>query len=438
MRYFLNSLKIFIIVILFISLNFVTCCPRPKVVTLRFSDWHLSENVWNKSLTEAIDEFKKQNPDIKVILESVPYKDKDYKYITESEAGMAPDIYHIHANSLQLYFSKGYAMDLSRYIKAAGGEKFLKNWYELPVKTCRYNGKLMAMPADFMSMVLYYNGRLFKEAGIDPQKPPTTWEEFLDVNKRLTIDKNNDGYVDQWGFTAIGAKDPGFELRFSPFIWGFGGDYLTEDLKHSALNRPESIAGFKYFVELYTKYRVIPPGILKRTPQGSRIQLANQQAAMSIGSGWTMPIVNNINPKLKANEVLEVAPIPYGPKQVTSAWLSAWVMSSNTKYPKEAWKLMEFITSKDMELKWFKDNSVLSSRKDVSGAAPEILNDKYAKVIASQLSYARLVPQIAEWPEIIDTVTEAVQKAISETKTPEEAIYEAHIKVEEILRHKNN
>jgi Maltose-binding periplasmic proteins/domains len=135
---------------------------------------------------------------------------------------------------------------------------------------------------------------------------------------------------------------------------------------------------------------------------------------------------------------LEVAPVPVGTKPVTSAWLSAWVMSPDTKYPNEAWKLLKFITSKEMELKWFKDNSVLSSRKDVTGAAPEVLNNKYAQVIASQLKYARLVPQIAEWPEIIETVTDAVQNAISETKTPEEAIYEAHLKVEEILSHKNN
>ncbi len=429
----INSTMIVLIIIICVG-----CSKKPETVTLRFSDWHLTENVWEKSLVEAIEEFEEKNPNIDVILESVPYEDKDFKYITESEAGMAPDIFHVQANSLQLYFDKGYAKDLSKFIRAEGGDKFLGNWYQLPVHACKYDGKLMAMPGDFMSMVMYYNGKLFKDANLDPRKPPKTWSEFLDTSTRLTLDNNNDGNIDQWGFATVGAKDPGFELRFSPFIWGFGGDYLTEDFKHSALNRPETIAGFKFFVELYTKHEVVPPGILKKTPQGSRIQLANEKAATLIGSGWTLPIVDDINPELRAWEVLEVAPVPYGTKPITSAWLSAWIMSSNTKHPEEAWKLMKFITSKEMELKWFKDNRVLSSRKDVSGAASEVINDKYAKVIAEQLPHARLVPQIKEWPEIIDVVTDAVQEAISETKTPEEAILEAHIKVEEILNERNN
>jgi multiple sugar transport system substrate-binding protein len=231
----------------------------------------------------------------------------------------------------------------------------------------------------------------------------------------------------------VGAKDPGFELRFSPFIWGFGGDYLTPDLKHSALDCPETIKGFKYYVELAQKEKVVAPGALKNTPQMSRMQLADQQSAMKVGSGWTVPIVDDFNPDLKAYEVLEMAPLPIFQQPVTSAWLSAWVMSSDSKHPEEAWELIKFITSREMELKWFRDNRVLSSRKDVSNTASEILNDKFARVISSQLPNARLVPQIKQWPEIIQAVSMATYDAINETKTPEEALHEAHLKVEAIM-----
>lgn len=412
------------------------CQQEKEKVVLRFSDWHLTENIWKESLLEAMHEFQDRYPHIKVILEPVAYADKDFFYITESEAGMAPDIYHLHANSLQYFFSMGYVKDLSSFIQSEGGSEYLRSWYDLPLKACMVQENPMAMPGDFMSMVLVYNRDSFKAAGLDPDKPPSDWEGFVDANRKLTVDSDGDGFVDRWGLTMISAKDPGFELRFSPFIWGFGGDYLTPDMKHSALNRPETIRGFKYYVELARKEKVVAPGALKNTPQMSRMQLADEQAAMKVGSGWTIPIVDDFNPDLKAYEVLEMAPLPVFEKPVTSAWLSAWVMSADTKHPEEAWELMKFITSSEMELKWFKDSRVLSARKDISETAPEILNDKFARVISSQLTNARLVPQIRQWPEIIQVVSMAAYDAINETKTPEEALQDAHLKVEAILNRK--
>jgi multiple sugar transport system substrate-binding protein len=116
--------------------------------------------------------------------------------------------------------------------------------------------------------------------------------------------------------------------------------------------------------------------------------------------------------------------------------LSSWVMNPNTKHPKEAWELLKFITSKEMELNWFVKNRVTSSRKDVSGVAPEILNDKFASVIASQLPYGKVVPQIPQWPEIMDTFTTAVQEAFTEMKTPEKALADAHERINGILARK--
>ena len=70
-----------------------------KQVTLRFSDWHLTEDVWNKSLNEGMKIFEQRHPNIKVVLEPVSYKEKETKYTVESMAGRAPDVFHVHAFS---------------------------------------------------------------------------------------------------------------------------------------------------------------------------------------------------------------------------------------------------------------------------------------------------------------------------------------------------
>ena len=403
-----------------------------KKVTLRFSDWHLTEDVWNKSLNEGMDVFHKRNPNIKVNLEPVSYGEKETKYTVESVAGRAPDVFHVHAFSLPMFFGKGFAKDLTPFIKNEG-PGFLDAWYPLPLKLVKHKGKVHAMPGDYMTMVLFYNTQMFKDAGLDPNKPPKTWDEFLEYAKKLTRDTNGDGKVYQWGFGTVGTKDPGFTLRFGPFIWSFGADYLTPDMKRSALDSPEAKQAFTFFVELYTKHKVVPPGLTAMGAQDVRTQLAQKKVAMIMGSGWTPPIVNKINPDLKAFEVLKAAPAPMKRKQATAIWLSSWVMSPNTKHPNEAWKLMKFITSKEIELKWFVDNRVTSSRKDVSGVAPEILNDKFASVMASQLPNGQVEPQIKQWPEIIDTFTTSLQEAIVGMKPPEKALAEAHERINAIL-----
>ena len=338
-------------------------------VSLRFSDWHLTEDVWNKSLNEGMKIFQQQHPNIKVVLEPVSYKEKETKYTVESTAGRAPDVFHVHAFSLPMFFGKGFAKELTPFI-AKEDSQFLDAWYPLPLKLMKYNGKVHALPGDYMTMVLFYNTQMFKDAGLDPNKPPKTWEEFLAYAKKLTRDTNGDGKIDQWGFGTVGAKSPGFSLRFGPFIWSFGADYLTPDMKGSALNTKEAKEAFSFFVELYTKHKVVPPGLTAMNPQEVRTQLAQKKVAMILGSGWTPPIVNKINPDLNAFEVLKCAPAPAKSKSATAIWLSSWVMSPNTKHPNEAWELLKFITSKEMELKWFVDNRVTSARQDVSGVAP--------------------------------------------------------------------
>jgi len=426
--------KTFLIGIITVTLLFLLTFNSATAaqVTLRFSDWHLTEDVWNKSINEAMEIFHKRHPNIKVVLEPVSYREKETKYTVESAAGRAPDVFHVHAFSLPMFFSKGYAKDLTPFIEKEGSG-FLDAWYPLPLQLMKRNGKVHAMPGDYMTMVLFYNTNIFRATGLDIDKPPKTFDQFLDYAKKMTRDTNGDGKVDQWGFGTVGAKSPGFSLRFGPFLWSFGGDYLTPDMKRSALDSTEAKEAFRFFVELYTKYKVVPPGLTAMNPQEVRTQMAQKKVAMIMGSGWTPPIVNKINPDLNAFEVLKCAPAPVQRKQATAIWLSSWVMSPNTKHPAEAWELLKFITSKEIELKWFMDNRVTSSRKDVSGVAPEILNDKFASVLASQLPYGKVEPQIKQWPEIMDTFTTSLQEAIVGMKDPDEALNEAHTRINAIL-----
>ena len=72
-------------------------------------------------------------------------------------------------------------------------------------------------------------------------------------------------------------------MRFGPFLWSFGADYLTPDKKRSALDTPAARQAFAFFVELYTKHKVVPPGLTAMNPQEVRTQFAQKKVGHDHG-----------------------------------------------------------------------------------------------------------------------------------------------------------
>ncbi len=421
----------------------------PGAVTLTLSDWHLTEPHWEKAIQEMMLVFEKENPGIQVQLVPVLYAEKETKYISEIQAGAGSDLMHLHGFSIRSFIEKGFLYDITPFIRQEGktswGGDFIETWYPQTVELIEYQDKYYGLPSDFMSMVLFYNKSLFVEAGLDPNKPPRTWDEFLADAKVLTRDRDDDGLVDTWGFGTVGSVDPGFELRFTPILLSHGAEYLTPDNKCSALNSPEAKEAFKFFVSLVTEYKVVPPGVTSKNPGDVRQQMADGLIAMKIGSGWTAPIFSSLNPGLDAAETLAAVPIPIKAGKTiqtpTTAWVSAWVINKNTKHPQEAWQLLKFMTSQAADEKWFVDARVLSARRDVSGGLEErgvmpfqpLMDDPFSQVIAAELPRSKFVPQTKEWPQIIGIVNRAVQSGFSGSKTADQALREAHEEINTLL-----
>ena len=215
-------------------------------------------------------------------------------------------------------------------------------------------------------------------------------------------------------------------MRLHPFFWGAGAEYLTPDGKRSALDTPEALEGFRFYVELFTKHKVVPPGVVEQGAQDVRTQMAHEKVSMSIAVPQAPGIIQALNPNMKVREVMAAAPVPVGKKRVTAAEYGLRVISPYTKNPEAAWKVYKAWHEKDVQLRNFKIAGVLSARLDVKNS-PDMANDKFAKVYASQAPYAKLEPLIPEWPKIGDAMITAVQEAFSGIKTPEQALRDAHI-----------
>jgi ABC-type glycerol-3-phosphate transport system substrate-binding protein len=393
--------------------------PAAAQVKVRFQTWHWNEKPVFFALEEFQKEFNKNNPGIEVVRDDSRYGDKETVYIAQSQAKAAADIAHFQHRAIPLFADRGFIMDLTPFIEKEGGQKFLAQWDPAALEVCKYKGKIYCLPDFVNPMTLLYNTVHYMEAGLDPNKPPATWAEFLDYAKKLTR-------AGRYGVGLIGARQEGLFMRLNPWIWSAGGDYLTPDNKRSALDSPEALEGFKFYVELFTKHKVVPPGVIEQGAQEVRTQMAHEKVSMNIAVPQAPGIIQALNPNMKVREVMAPAPLPVGKKRVTAAEYGMRVISAFTKNPEAAWKVYKAWYSPETQLRNFKIAGVLSARLDVKNS-PEMVNNKFAKVYASQAPYAKLEPLIPEWPKIGDAMITAVQEAFSGVKTPEQALRDAHI-----------
>jgi multiple sugar transport system substrate-binding protein len=430
--------KMFSLLIILLSALFIphgNSSAEAADVTISYSDWQLAQDIWGRSLREAIAKFEGLNPGIKVNPEPVALGQRDVKFTTAIRGGKGPDVFALDANPVKQYIKEGWVKDLTPFIKKEGGKEWLADFYPVSLMPVTEDGKTYGVPKNVVAMVLVYNSEIFKNAGIP--NPPKTWKEFREIAKKLTMDTDGDGKVDQWGVTLVLAKAC-FDLRFSVVLRGHGGDFLTPDWRHSNLNTPEAKEAFNMVVDMILKDKSMPPGVTQVDCNGARRLMAHKKVGMIFGTMWTITEVAGMNPDLHGWKVLEMAPVPQpegsASKIRSTLYQKSLFMNPNTKHPEAAWKLLKFLTDKRQMEKWFVDNNMLSCRRSVNDSFGPILQSKYAAIVTEEIDqHAAFLPLMPQWPECLETFRQSLQAAVAKSKTPEQALMDAHNQIESIL-----
>lgn len=407
------------------------CIPlsaNAKDVVLTYSDWQLAQDVWGKSLNQVIDEFEKQNPGVKVKRVPVPLGQRDVQYTTAIRAGEGPDVFALDVNPVREYISKGWVKDLTSDIDAAGGKKYLQDFYPVSLEPVTVDHKIYGIPMNTVAMVLLYNNQLFEKAGI--KQAPKTWDELRADAKTLTGGNH-------WGMGLVLAP-AGFDLRVSSILRGFGADYLTPDGKKSGLDTPQAKAAFDFVLDLTKVDKSVPPGVTQVDANGARRLMANQTVAMLISTTWGYPEISAMNPKLDGWNTMKMAPIPQQAgntnKIRTVLYQKSLFVNHNTKHPKEAFKLAEFLTNAKAMKVWFDSNNMLSSRRSVNEGYDKIVNSPSAHIVAQEIDHGAFLPLTPKWPQIMEAFRQNLQDAIVGSKTRDQALADANQKINSILQ----
>ena len=117
-------------------------------------------------------------------------------------------------------------------------------------------GQIWSMPFNNSVPMLYYNRDLFVAAGLDPDKPPTTWDEVIEYGQKLTQDTDGNGQIDQWGFNTHSNT----HWYLSTMFLENGDQIVNEEQTEMLYNSPEAVEMLQLWGDMVNEYKIMPPG----------------------------------------------------------------------------------------------------------------------------------------------------------------------------------
>ncbi|MFN3682317.1 MAG: extracellular solute-binding protein [Fimbriimonadaceae bacterium] len=323
-------------------------------VTLRFTVWDGDESL--RVIKRILAQFERENPDIRVKLEPITdYVSYHQKMITMYAAGVAPDVCMMDMPNFQALAKRGALVPLNDLMAKTPGFD-IKEYYEPIVRAHSYQGKLYVLPRDIAPMgLVYYNKRLFDEAGIPYPDGTWTWDFqprpelrekcFTWVMQQLTkVDKN--GKKIQWGFA------PGWpELFATTLTYSYGGRYTDnpEAPTKVLINEPKTVRAYQFAADCMNKYGWIPNqnDLLGQLQSTTQMLFVNQKIAMFQNGIWEVP---NMRKYLKPGEKgffewdITLFPAYKDGRRAAPTGGSGYAIFTSTKHLDEAWRLTRYMS----------------------------------------------------------------------------------------------
>lgn len=347
--------------------------PDEGAVVLRVTSWQTpQENAVDAPVFRA---FERAHPGVRVVNDQVPNQ-AEYreKVLTSIGADAAPDLFLLDGIDAAAFGARGVVLDLTAELPSTGmrEEEFEPGVLAI-YRPAGKGGPLLALPRGFTPMVYYYNKVLFDRAGLPYPRDGWTRDEFLAASRALTLDRDGDGTVDQWG-TALERRFFGWQAM----IWSGGGDVLTADgLRASgALDGKEAVDAIAFLASL-PRLGVAPKPNAFRAVSGIESRLFySGKLALTPSGHWLLPnIARGVDREHVRIGVVSYPRTP-GHAQSTVLFAAGWAVPRNAPHRALAVELAAALVRPDaqrarlaqqLELPTLRSMTDSMSRADTTG-----------------------------------------------------------------------
>lgn len=381
-------------------------------------------------IQKMTDDYMAQNPDVAIsAVYSGSYADTTTRAITASRGGNPPQLAILLSVDLFTLLDEELILPWDDFIPAAEQEAFFGGFFASFMRNSQTEGKTWGIPFQRSTPVMYYNKEAFAAAGLDPETPPATWDELVEMGQTLTL-RDAGGTVTQWGVRIPSSGFPSW--LFTGLVASNGQDGLANDAGTEVyFNTPEVIGALEYLVSLADDHGVMEPGILDwgATPQA----FMDGQVAIA----WTTT-GNLTNIRTNAPFDFGVAMLPANERRGAPTGGGNFYLfdGSSDEQAQAAVDFVRWATEPEQAAKWSIDTGYVAPRADTweTDVMKAYAQDVPGALVArDQLEYA--VPELATFqgPQVTQIMNDNIAAAIVGDKTPAQAMADAQTAADAIL-----
>jgi multiple sugar transport system substrate-binding protein len=406
---------------LLILFLFISCGKKQEhLVTLSW--WQFWTNPQVKpTILELIQQFEKENPSIKVNLTDLTWSDGHEKIVVAFGSNNAPDVLELGSDWLPEFSYQDVLLDVT--LEAEKIKKEFMMWEPATIRNpTDASQKIFGFPWILDTRVLFYNKDLMKRAGLDPDKPPKTWDELLEYCKAVNRLK-----PEAYGFGINSAERHRLYKKFLPFLWANGGEILSPDKKESKINSDRSVQALEFYKKLTQNGMIDTQAMLDEA-------FKHDKMGFVISGGWLLNDLRKNYPQLNFGICLMPKP---GSDQGTPASFAGGeflMINKKTQNPQEALKLIEFLIRKDNCLKVCQ--AIGSGFPSARGAEQDSYyrNNPDLSTFQEQLKYAVSPPPHPQWVYMEEIIEKAVEEVMYDKKSPKDALDQAKAEIDKLLK----
>lgn len=339
---------------------------------------------------------------VQIKLNQIPDASFVQKFGTAVAAGDSPDIISSDLVYLPAYTSANQLTDITDLAQKL---PFFDKLSPSHIRLATRDSKLYALPFTADGSFLLYNKKLFKQAGLDPNKPPTTWAEIEADSQKITALGNGiKGYY-------FAGRCPGCNaFTFLPYIWASGGDVLGADGKTATMNSATVKDALTFYRRLWAENQV---------PQGAKVDnganflnaFTTDKIGMAGSGSFSIATLKQQFPKIDFG----VARLP-GKNGGTGSFAGgdAIGIPRGSKHVQEAFDFIKWSLSPDVQVKVFAKGGALSVRTDLAENEYSKLDPRY--IIAAKAMAEGRTPYSVRYNELFNDANgpwiSAFEKAI--------------------------